>query len=163
MHMKYGNSMCSKRKREDMEVWTPATVKKALFRKRETFFVKNELSKEIKRPRQNSACAKVHVVTRRHYTYAEKAKYLAIFQKTKDTFACMSQTDLLNNFHVSNPAVPLNTMLKFLGDSENILARAHPSSPLEIRNSCVTPERLAKYKVGQFAEAENELFREITY
>ena len=162
MHMKYGNSMCSKRKRDDMEVWTPATDPKALFRKRDTFFVRNAPSKENKRPRQNSACAKVHAVTRRHYTYTEKAKFLAIFQETKETFAWMSQKDLLKKFHVSNPALPLNTMMNFLGDSENILARAHPSSPPEIRNSCVTPGRLAKYKVGQFELAEIELCREIT-
>lgn len=155
MHMKYGNSMSSKRKGNDSDTWTPANAHNDRRAKRlkTTRKTASRHGQDLERP-DRSESAKVHITSRARYSYSQKAKFLAIFDSTAETFFWLSRHDLLLKFCESNPAVPARSMLNFLRDRDTIVALAHQTSPSKIRQSKVSPARLALYKVGQFEQIE---------
>lgn len=125
MHMKYGNSTCMTPKRKaplDFDVWTPDRSKyenRASTKRARTSRKLN--GKENTNPNQESS-AKVHITSRAHYTYAQKAHFLAIFDTLVESYFWMSVTQLLERFHESNPAVSVNSMLGFLHDRDHIVS-----------------------------------------
>ena len=159
MHKKYGNSMSSKRKRDDAAHWTPGDAAVTKFRKTTQTQCKRH-GKENNDP-NHLADERVIASYRSRYSYTQKARLIGIFRETASVFMWLSFSQVLDKFLESNSSIPKGTMLRFLRNEEQILALAARDSPVKIRNSEVSPERLVQYRVGRFEESEKILFDDV--
>ena len=150
-----------KRKRsEDADVWTPVLASNKLFKKRAQDSRKRS-RQELTHPNLQPSVEGI-VTTRAHYSYGQKLNFLLIFDTIKDAYVWMTVAQLLDKFHEFNPAVPVDTVRRFLRARDHIVDKAHHTSPAQIRRSKVTPERLIQYKTGRFHVIEQDLYNEIS-
>ena len=157
IHIVHGNTTTRKRARSPSdEVWSPRSTKTDIQRD-----VRRNVRKRCDKENTPPASDPVHIVSRRRSSNALKLRLIVLYEQMRLDNMWLSVDEVQDRFHRANPGTPVNTLKKWLVSREVILSDGLNSSPLRVRTSQVSAERLGKYKVGQFEETEITLYNEI--
>jgi len=166
MHVINGNRFTSKRPRaETSKVWTPKSAAHGRHDKtRKIALAVARVPSHVQRDKENippvSESEQICMRTRNCYSNLRKAQLVAIFDELASSFPWLPVSHVLDKFHDLNPGVPKNTMITILRNRASATSAASKDSPLKVRQAKVSPERLLKYKVGQFSQYEIDLYDE---